>query len=135
MTWATPCDGNRECIDGSDEEGCDTPVWMLPLILFGIGVLLVINFFLYSFKHIYEAVRNISYNEEMTNIKQLHIAILIEKKDVKMIEKLFINEVRIQGNEGEAICFFKVLAYLRTTLWHLYLILSETKLKLSNVIF
>ena len=135
MTWATPCDGNRECIDGSDEEGCDTPVWMLPLILFGIGVLLVINFFLYSFKHIYEAVRNISYNEEMTNIKQLHIAILIEKKDVKMIEKLFINEVRIQGNEGEAICFFKVLAYLRTTLWNLYLILLETKLKLSNVIF
>ena len=135
MTWATPCDGNRECIDGSDEEGCDTPVWMLPLILFGIGVLLVINFFLYSFKRIYETVRNISYNEEMTNMKQLHTAILTEKKDIKMIEKLFINEVRIQGNEGEAICFFKVLAYLRTTLWHLYLILSETKLKLSSVIF
>ena len=121
MTWATPCDDYRECIDGSDEEGCDTPIWMLPLILFGVGVLLVINFFLYSFKSIYEAVRNISYNEEMTNIKQLHIAILTEKKDIKMIEQLFINEVKMQGNEGEAICYFKVLAYLRTTLWHLYL--------------
>ena len=127
MTWATPCDGNRECIDGSDEEGCDTPIWMLPLILFGIGVVLVINFFLYSFKSIYEAVRNISYNDEMTNNKQLHVAILTEKKDIKMIKQLFINEVRIQGNEGEAICYFKVLAYLRTTLWHLYSILSETK--------
>ena len=71
----------------------------------------------------------------MTNIKQLHIAILTEKKDIKMIKQLFINEVKMQGSEGEAICYFKVLAYLGTTLWHLYLIFPETKLKLSHVIF
>ena len=111
MTWATPCDDNRECIDGSDEEGCDTPIWMLTLILFGVGVLLVINFFLYSFKSIYEAVRNINYNEEVPdeNSKRTYnIAILTEKKDTKMIKQLFINEINMQGNIGEAICTFKV---------------------------
>ena len=52
----------------------------------------------------------------MTNNKQLHVAILTEKMDIKMIEQLFINEVKMQGNEGEAICYFKVLAYVTITL-------------------
>ena len=119
LTWATPCDGNRECIDGSDEEGCKTPIWILALILFGVGFLLVVTLFLYSFKSINEAVRDISFDEEIPNDssknKQLHIAILTEKNEIKMIEQLFRNEVKIQGNEGETICSFKVF-YLHYTL-------------------
>ena len=119
MTWATPCDGNRECIDDSDEEGCKTPIWILAIILCGVGFLLIVTLFLYSFKSIYEVVRNISYNEEMSNdslkTKQLQIAILTEKNEIKMIEQLFRNEVKIQGNEGETICSFKVF-YLHYTL-------------------
>ena len=118
MTWATPCDGNIECIDGSDEEGCETPIWILALILFGVGFLLVITLFLYSFNKIYEAVRNISYDEEIpidsSTSKQLQIGILTEKKDIKMIQQLFINEVKIQGNEGEALCSLKVFCFYCT---------------------
>ena len=116
MTWATLCDGSYECIDNSDEEGCKTSIWVLPLILFGIGFLLVVTLFLYSFENIYEAVRNISSGEEMHNDssknKHLHIAILTEKKEIQMIEQLFINEVMKQGNEGEAICSLKVFFYV-----------------------
>ena len=118
MTWATLCDGSYECIDNSDEEGCKTSIWILPLILFGIGFLLVITLFLYSFENIYEEVRSISYNGEIPNDssmnRQLKIGILTEKNDIKMIEQLFINEVKIQGNEGEAICSFKVLCFYCT---------------------
>ena len=118
MTWATPCDGKKECIYGSDEAGCETPLWILPLILFGVGCFLVITLFLYSFNNIYEEARNISYDQDMTNNtsknKSLHIAILTEKKELKMIEQLFINEVNIKGSKGEAICSFKVFFLYHT---------------------
>ena len=46
--------------------------------------------------------------------RQLQIGILTEKNDdIKMIEQLFINEVKIQGYEGEAICSFKVFFSLQ----------------------
>ena len=60
-------------------------------------------------------MRNISYDQDLTSDiskeKKLRIAILTEQQDIKMIEMLFMNEVNIQGNVGEAICSFKVISY------------------------
>ena len=44
--------------------------------------------------------------------RQLQIGILTEKNyDIKMIEQLFINEVKLQGSNREAICSFKVICF------------------------
>ena len=40
--------------------------------------------------------------------RPLFIAILIDIEDVDEIKKVFQREIKIQGNEQEAICFFKV---------------------------
>ena len=57
-------------------------------------------------------MRSIICNKEIpddkSKNKKLRIGIGIEQNDIKMIEQLFMNEVKIQGNEGEAICSFKV---------------------------
>ena len=49
-TWATPCDGIEECFDGHDENGCETPSWLLPAILFGTGSVLWRTLCFYSIK-------------------------------------------------------------------------------------
>ena len=50
--WATPCDGNNECLYASDESNCNSPVWLLPIILLAIGLLLFGTLFCYLNKEI-----------------------------------------------------------------------------------
>ena len=44
MAWATPCKRNVECADGSDEEGCESPLSITILVLICAG--LVLHFYL-----------------------------------------------------------------------------------------
>ena len=111
MTWATPCDGSKECIDGHDEDGCDTPSWVLPIVLFGTGFLLWSTLLLCSIK----SFNNLSYEvaqvvttDTSRHERHLIIAILTELEDFDEIRKIFCREVKLQGNQMEAICFFKV---------------------------
>ena len=60
-------------------------------------------------------MRSIIYNKEIpddnSKNKQLRIGIGTEQNDIKMIEQLFINEVKLQGSKEEAICSFKVICF------------------------
>ena len=51
--WATPCDGNNECLNNEDEStNCVSPVWLLPIILLVVGLLLFGTLFRYLNKEI-----------------------------------------------------------------------------------
>ena len=51
--WATPCDGNNECLNNEDEStNCVSPVWLLPIILLVVGLLLFGTLFCYLNKEI-----------------------------------------------------------------------------------
>ena len=113
-TWATPCDGIEECIYRHDENGCETPSWLLPVILFGIGFFLWCTLLFYSMKSVNNVIKDIAPIDEIDEIetsrfeRPLYIAILTEIEDIDELKKVFQREVKIQGDEQEAICFFKV---------------------------
>ena len=110
-TWATPCDGIEECFDSHDENGCETPSWLLPIILVGTGFFLWCTLFLYSLKSVNSTMEDtMPINEIDTSRfeRPLYIAILTEIEDIDEIKKVFQREVKIQGDEQKAICFFKV---------------------------
>ena len=52
--------------------------------------------------------------------RPLYIAVLTEIKDIDEIKKVFQREVKIQGDEQEAICFFKVHS---AQIWYYLLII------------
>ena len=118
ITWATPCDGNIECMDGHDEYGCKTPSWLLPTILFGIGFIVWCTLFLYSIttvKHVLIDILQVKKNDGSDYERSLFIAILTELGDVDEIKKIFKREIKTHGSEMEAICHHKVFNIYATS--------------------
>ena len=113
ITWATPCDGNRECKNVNDEEGCTTPSWLLPVVLFGTGFVLMITLFLHLTKSTSNLMEEIGQTADADNAfrfdRPFYIAILTEMNEVDEIKKVFNREMNIRGSEKEAICYFKVI--------------------------
>ena len=118
--FATPCNGVKDCHDGSDEIWCFLPSWLDPSIVFLI-VLLAMAFALFNFltntllkvfsENIEKAIKKwiplYTRNKikGCLNDRKMEIVKLLENNDDKDFEvrKLFNEEVNIHGNEGEAI--------------------------------
>ena len=113
ITWATPCDGNRECKDVNDEYGCATPSWLLPVVLFGTGFVLTITLFFHLTKSTSDLIEEIGKTTAADNTfrfdRPFCIAILTEMGEDDEIKKVFNREKNIRGSEKEALCYFKVI--------------------------
>ena len=115
MTWATPCNGNTECNDGSDEVGCGSSLVTLILILFGVGILLYCSLFLYL-KNItkYDIIHStMSGDYTLSEMKSIFIAILISNEEVTEIKNIFKREIEVHGSYGKTICYLKVISETR----------------------
>ena len=111
MTWATPCNGNTECNDCSDEVGCGSTLVTLFRITFGVGIFLYCSLVLYLQKITnYEIIRtNKSGDSSLSEMKSIFIVILISNDEVTEIKNIFKREIEVHGSNGKAICYLKVI--------------------------
>ena len=115
---STPCDGVIECIDGTDENNCGFPIWLVPSILL-TSVILLICFCFISLKiDIKKSINGIKLrleSQKCTEIdlpkksrRQLRIAYFTEVRQYDEIMNLLNREIEYHGSEGGAICCLKV---------------------------
>ena len=117
--WATPCDGNNECLYNEDEINCNSPVWLLPIILLAMGLLLFGTLFCYLNKETVKDLEKISHfkpleNQVAMNVvcrlkKKFQLAVLIEKEECALIKIIVKEEINCHGSEESAMCCLKVL--------------------------
>ena len=119
---ATPCNGVPECIDGSDENDCHFPNWLLPSLLSLAAVVLSLTCFISLQKQVKQAKNYImqdsrwrlatqntdSHILSMQSEKVMKVAYFIENGNVDKIDILLSNEMRAHGNEAEVMCCMKV---------------------------
>ena len=118
--FATPCNGVIECHDGSDEIWCFLPTWLDPRLIFLIAFI-AMAFALFNFltntllkvfsENVEKAIKSwfpISATNKIKGClhdRKLEVVKILEDNDGKDFEvrKLFNEEVKTHGNEGEAI--------------------------------
>ena len=123
-TMAIPCNDVIECIDGSDESGCDYADFYLNIlrILSLIGIALVITCFVSLKKQVKKVVKEIKQdrrwrlateneNSQMVLIaskKLIKVAFHADSGNIKEVNKLLCTEMRSHANESRMICCLKV---------------------------
>ena len=115
---STPCDGVIECIEGTDENNCGFPIWLVPCILLTSLILLMCFCFFSLRNHIKKSIKGIKLTlkgQNYTQIdlskqskSQLRIAYFTEVRQYDEIMNLLNREIEYHGSEGGAICCLKV---------------------------
>ena len=120
---ATPCNDIIECNDGSDEQDCHFPNWLLPSLLLLAAVFLSITCFISLERHTKDTINYIMQDSRwrlatqnknsqilsMTSKKLMKVASFIENGFVDEIDTLLCNEMKAHVNEAEMICCMKVI--------------------------
>ena len=119
---ATPCNGAFECIDKSDESGCEIADWYLYSILVLAVIVLGITSFLSLQKNVKKKANEImqdrrwrlatkNENSQMVSIeseKLMKIAVHAENGNKDEVIKLLESEIREHVNKPRVICCLKV---------------------------
>jgi hypothetical protein len=118
ITWAVPCNTVPECVDGSDEFGCEFPPWLIPSLLSGAGSVLCITLFV----HLHKSIKRTWKKKMQFPFQNLHLsieseklyktAVLIESGNVDQIHRMYCQEVENNGGQAEALCHLKVIEHL-----------------------
>ena len=118
ITWAVPCNTVPECVDGSDEFGCEFTPWLIPSLLSVAGSVLFITLFAHlhkSIKRTWKKKMQFQFrNSHLSNAseKLYKTAVLIESGNVDQIHKMYCEELENHGGEGQALCHLKVMRHL-----------------------
>ena len=130
--WATPCDGNNECLYNEDEINCNSPVWLSPIILLAMGLLLFGTLFCYLNKKIAKDLEEIRHFKPLDIQvrrlkKKFQLAVLIEKEECALIKIIVKEEINCHGSEESAMCCLKVLnkIIIQTYFGLLYLMVTS----------
>ena len=119
ITWATFCNNQEECYDGLDERECKFSIWLIPSLVSGAAIFLCFTLSCYILKKTKKDSKEILQDRQWRLVtsqptdnrvtKLFKIASLIHKKDFNKIQKIFKIEIDTYQNEGEAICYLKVI--------------------------
>ena len=121
-TMAIPCNDVIECVDTSDESGCEIADWYLYSILSLTAIVLGIACYVSSQKHSKKIVNEImqdrrwrlatkNENSQMVSIeseKLMKIAFHAENGNKDEVNKLLLAEMREHVNKPRVICCLKV---------------------------
>ena len=119
IRWATPCNGKYECINGEDEKGCESPLWLLPVLLLIIIILICCGQFAFFHRNLRKEIwhmfnkKNLKSKQSMKKAhskseKLIHIAILLEQGKVDDIKNIMTEDIYAHGNKAKVLCCFKV---------------------------
>ena len=119
---ATPCNDVIECIDMSDESGCEIPDWYLYSTLSLAIIVLGISCYVSLKKHVEKVINEImqdkrwrlatkNENSQLVSIeseKLMKIAFHAENGNKDEVNKLLLAEMREHVNKPRVICCLKV---------------------------
>ena len=125
ITMATPCNDIPECINGSDESGCESPEWYLYSTISVVAVVLAITCFVSLRQNVKKTIKEIMQDQRwrlateidnnridsITSEKLMKIAFYAESGNIDEINRLLSSEIRAHGNVSRAMCCLKVNSF------------------------